>query len=416
MSQIYPGGVISKNTPVTSTSGGPFGESGGSASGVWTLDQVAAIKKAGNWPKGATSKVLYSWGSNAQGQLGDNSTVNRSSPVQIGSAQAWVDLATMEYGSALIRADGTLWAWGYNDVGTLGINDIISRSSPVQVGSLTNWKSVAGTSYNCLAIKTDGTLWTWGYGFAGALGTGDTLNKSSPVQVGSDTNWDTIASHQYGGYAIKTNGTMWSWGYNYIGQLGVGDSVHRSSPTQIGSSTNWKLVFGTRYTGFGITQSGNLYGWGSHQLGEMGDGSEPTGGARQSPKLIGMSTWSAISGGDYTTYGIQTNGTLWSWGDTEYGELGNGQGGLNKVKSNPVQIGTGYSWSSVGGGLNHAVAVSSDGKLWAWGRGGAGSFGVLGLNDGISRSEPTQVGTDTDWVGVKLNTGKSNHTLAAKRS
>lgn len=414
MSQIYPGGVISKNTPVTSTSGGPFGESGGSASGVWTLDQVAAIKKAGNWPKGVTSKVLYSWGYNPFGGLGDNSTVEKSSPVQIGSAQAWVDLATAETGSALIRADGTLWTFGYNGLGALGQNNVINKSSPVQVGSLTNWKSIAASAYSFCATKNDGTLWSWGYNGQGQLGTGDTIWKSSPVQLGSDTTWDTVGASRYGGLAVKTDGTMWSWGYNSSGQLGIGSTENKSSPVQIGSNSNWKLVFGSTYTTFGITTSGALWGWGSHVLGQLGDGSNPNGNPRTSPILIGTSTWSTISGGDYTTYGIKTDGTLWSWGDTEYGELGNGEGGLNKIKSNPIQIGT-DTWNSVGGGINHAVAVRSDGTLWAWGRGSSGN-GALGLNDAISRSSPTQVGTDTNWVGVKLTSGRSSHNLAAKSS
>lgn len=414
MSQLYPGGVISKQTPVTSTSGGPFGESGGSASGVWTLDQAAAIRTAGNWPKGSSSKVLYTWGNNSQGQLGDNSTAAKSSPVQIGSAQAWTDLATAQTGSALIRSDGTLWTFGYNGYGALGQNDTANKSSPVQVGSLTNWKSVAASSYTFYATKFDGTLWAWGYNGQGQLGTGDTASKSSPVQIGSDTAWDTVGGGRYSGFAVKTDGTLWAWGYNSQGQLGQGNTENKSSPVQVGSFTDWKLVVGATYTTFGIKTNGNLYGWGSNGLGQLGDGSNPNGTPRTSPILIGTSTWSTVSGGDYTSYGIKTDGTLWAWGDTEYGELGNGQGGLNKVKSNPVQIGT-STWKSVGGGINHAVAVRSDGTLWAWGR-GSGGGGVLGLNDSESRSSPTQVGSATDWVGLKLTSGRSYHNLAARSS
>ena len=84
----------------------------------------------------------------------------------------------------------SLWAWGYNNQGQLGQNDTINRSSPVQVGSLTNWYFVDF----CSAIKADGTLWAWGVNSpTGAVGDGTNVNRSSPVQIGSLTNWSTVS-------------------------------------------------------------------------------------------------------------------------------------------------------------------------------------------------------------------------------
>ena len=105
-----------------------------------------------------------------------------------------------------------LWAVGGNNArGQLGQNDTVSRSSPIQVGSDSTWDKVAGkfsvmdpNDYSVAAIKTDGTLWTWGDNDNGLLGLnqgGNPANRSSPTQVGTDTTWSTITgSCSYGGF------------------------------------------------------------------------------------------------------------------------------------------------------------------------------------------------------------------------
>ena len=109
--------------------------------------------------------------------------------------------------SATAKTDGTLWGWGYNYYGSIGDGSTTDRSSPVQIGSLTDWKLVGSNSYTPTAIKTDGTLWSWGRGGTGNLGDGTTANRSSPVQVGSDTDWVSFGPNNQGWFkagAIKS--------------------------------------------------------------------------------------------------------------------------------------------------------------------------------------------------------------------
>lgn len=87
----------------------------------------------------------------------------------------------------------TLWGWRSNNSGQLGLGNTVDKSSPVQIGSLTNWKYIKG-GVDSLAIKTDGTLWSWGWNLYGKLGLMDTINRSSPVQVGSLTNWKQVSN------------------------------------------------------------------------------------------------------------------------------------------------------------------------------------------------------------------------------
>jgi alpha-tubulin suppressor-like RCC1 family protein len=153
-----------------------------------------------------TDGTLWSWGQNGNGQLGLNDTYGRSSPVQIGALTNWSQAAAHSgRGTTVIKTSGTLWAWGKNLYGNLGQNDTVDRSSPVQVGALSNWYLITSGSYHRAAIKTDGTLWAWGNNASGQLGQNDTVDRSSPVQVGSLATW-TALPQMFVGYttfAIK---------------------------------------------------------------------------------------------------------------------------------------------------------------------------------------------------------------------
>src|SRR5690606_36322020 len=105
------------------------------------------------------------------------------SPVQIGSADNWVIVTAGDAYTLGIKSDGTLWAWGHNGEGQLGDGTTTNRTSPVQMGNAHDWTSVGvgGLGAHNLVLKSDGTLWTWGKNSAGQLGDGTTVNKASPV-------------------------------------------------------------------------------------------------------------------------------------------------------------------------------------------------------------------------------------------
>ena len=120
MSDRYPGGLIRK-TPPTITP--PVDGEGGSASGIWTMEQVAYYIKEGTWPKPPIPRELYTWGdSSPNGQLGLGDTVDRSSPVQV-AGNTWAQVSSGLAQIAAIKTDGTLWMWGAGSVGQLGQNN-----------------------------------------------------------------------------------------------------------------------------------------------------------------------------------------------------------------------------------------------------------------------------------------------------
>jgi alpha-tubulin suppressor-like RCC1 family protein len=253
--------------------------------------------------------TLYAWGLNTGGRLGLNDTISRSSPVQVGALTSWSKLATGGAESSTtngaIKTDGTLWLWGGNSYGQLGQNDTVNRSSPIQVPSSTNWASLAIAQQCTAAIKIDGTLWTWGGStgaFLGALGQTVKVDRSSPVQVGGLATWSAATSMDYAFLALQTNGTMWSWGHNAVaGNLGLNDIVNRSSPVQVGALTTWAKIGAGGYPGIGaaIKTDGTLWIWGGNVQGGLGLNDTVY---RSSPVQLGSyATWLSISIGTGNT-------------------------------------------------------------------------------------------------------------------
>jgi alpha-tubulin suppressor-like RCC1 family protein len=159
---------------------------------------------------------LWAWGYNNYGQLGTGNITDYSSPVQtVASGLNWktITCTTTQGSAGGIKTDGTLWLWGDNQWGQLGDNTTTNRSSPVQtVAAGTNWKQVSMGRFNTGAIKTDGTLWLWGRNNNGQLGDNSTTQQNSPVQtIAGGTNWKQVSG---GIAAIKTDGTLWLWGDN----------------------------------------------------------------------------------------------------------------------------------------------------------------------------------------------------------
>jgi hypothetical protein len=345
---------------------------------------------------------LFTWGNNGYGQLGQGNVILRSSPVQVGALTDWSQVSAGNNFSAAIKTNGTLWAWGSNFFGRLGLNDVVNRSSPVQVGSLTEWSQISVGSGFCAAIKTNGTLWTWGEATNGRLGQNDTNPRSSPVQVGALTDWAQISGNTFCA-AVKTNGTLWSWGYNDKGQLGqnIAFTIARSSPVQVGALTDWSQVSAGLQFCAAIKTNGTLWSWGYNNHGQLGQNISDLI-LRSSPVQVGALTdWSQVSAGQTFCAAIKTNGTLWAWGRNSSGQLG--QGNVS-YRSSPVQVGALTDWSQVSLAAISCAAIKTNGTLWTW---GSNYSGILGQNNTIDLSSPVQVGALTTWSSIGQGSGRS---------
>ena len=343
-------------------------------------------------------RELWGWGYGANGNLGVNSRTNMSSPVQVpGTTWSRLGQTKSDGPNAAVKTDGTLWMMGLNSSGQVGDNSTTQRSSPVQIPG-TNWSNYVVTSTRSFSTKTDGTLWVMGDNFAGSLGQNNQTKYSSPVQV-PGTDWDTgdfkIGITNVAGYAIKTNGELWSWGYNQFGELGQNSNTNYSSPIQI-PGTTWRHVSCTSNGGVAATKTdGTLWAWGANQNGQLGLNEAGTAARKSSPVQIPGSTWYAPFMMSSAGAAVKTDGTLWSWGYNTPGHLGQNN---TTSYSSPVQVGSDTTWDidkvRFGGGV--LGGLKTDGTLWLIGR---NSYGALGDNSTAHKSSPIQIPGNYSDVG-----------------
>lgn len=466
----------------------------------WTLASPGNSHGVGLRSNGS----LWAWGANTYGQVGDSTTSPRTSPVQVGSGMTWTDASAGYNHSAAVASDGTLWTWGYNLNGQLGLGDTAQRTFPTRVGSATHWRRVVCGSYFTVALTQTGEIWAWGQNTNSQLGNGNTTQQLSPVRVGTASDWASIAAGTAHALALKADGSLWAWGANYYGQLGDSTLTQRSTPVQIGIATNWKSVRAGSHVSVACRTDGSVQAWGFNSAGQLGDGTlinrntpqpfasgrgwregaaglsqiaalhedgtiwvagESYGYSGVSPRgLTPIATtgaaWLQLSGSGSTYLARRADGTLWGWGYSGWGNLGNGStadrfsltqigtsnqwafvevgshnffgnssyaiqtdgslwaAGYNSSSQlgdgtvNPrnsfVQIGGDTDWSRVAAGQNHALGIKTHGSLWAWGHNG---FGQLGDGTTSTSSTPKQIGNDTNWAQVA---GGYSHSLGVK--
>jgi alpha-tubulin suppressor-like RCC1 family protein len=357
-----------------------------------------------------TVTQAWAWGSNTNGRLGDNSTINRSSPVSVvGGITTWQQLSAGNAHSLGLTQAGIAYAWGNNSNGRLGDNTITSQISPVTVvGGITNWQQLSAGNAHSLGLRTTGTAWAWGLNTSGQLGDNTGTNKSSPVSVvGGFTDWCQISAGSYHSLGTRQNGTSWAWGCNVDGQLGDNSIVSRSSPVQVlGDFTDWCQLSAGNSHSLGTRQNGTAWAWGNNGYGRLGDN---TITSRSSPVSVvgGFTDWCQISAGGCHSLGTRQSGTAWAWGNNAQGRLGD-----NTVanKSSPVSVVGGFTdWCQVSAGGFHSLGVRTGGTAWAWGNNGQGR---LGDDTIVSRSSPVSVvGGFTDWCQVS---GGVAHSLAIR--
>jgi alpha-tubulin suppressor-like RCC1 family protein len=260
-------------------------------------------------------------------------------------------------------------------------------------------------------------LWSWGNNSEGNLGDGTSTSRSSPgTTAGAGVNWLQVSANGNLGIrfaaGVKTDGTLWTWGANVAGKLGDSTTTSKSSPvTTSGGGTNWRQVScGTTNTA-AVKTDGTLWTWGATTSGSLGDNSSTASRSSPGTTAGGGTNWRQVSAGGNLMGAIKTDGTLWVWGAGANGGLGDG---TTTNKSSPVTTaGGGTTWKQVAATVGRMVAVKTDGTLWTWGR---NTRGQLGDGTTTSRSSPgTTAGGGTTWKQVSTNDGTNDgHTAAIK--
>ncbi|MBI4493165.1 MAG: hypothetical protein HY690_10285 [Chloroflexi bacterium] len=390
--------------------------------------------------------ATWSWGDNAYGQLGDGTSGNvRYSPVLVSDV---VGMRAMAGGSAhslalsprFLSTGGAVWAWGDNSYGQLGDGTtVISRSTPVQASGPTSVAAIAAGAYYSLALTHDGTVWDWGDNTYGQLGDGSSTSRSTPDKVTGVTGVTAIAAGWYHSLALKPGGTVWAWGKNDVGQLGT--STTETCGAWPGSACGRTPVQVTSLAGLVVTaisgggqhtltilsaasiptltptplpSPGVAWSWGDNNNGQLGDGTYGYGADRLSPVQVSnpsassgqaLSGVATVTGGSQHSLALRSDGTVWAWGDSYYGQIGDG---TFVDRHTPVQVSSLTGVVAIAAGEFHSLALKDDGTVWAWGRGEQGQLG-----DGFTatRTAPVRV---SGLAGVVAIAAGANHSLALR--
>ncbi len=176
--------------------------------------------------------TVWAWGYNEQGELGDDTTLNRLYSSQVPGLTGIGKIAAGQEVAYAIRPDGSVMAWGNNSHGLLGNGTGTGMSTiPVQVPGLTGVSQISADLFETFALAAfAGTVWTWGDG--GDAGDGTTSPHFTPVQTGL-SGVSQISAGDFTAVAVLSDGSVLTWGDNSLGQLGIGTQDQNPHPSPV---------------------------------------------------------------------------------------------------------------------------------------------------------------------------------------
>lgn len=367
---------------------------------------------AGGWHSLSvcSDSTIKAFGENASGQLGDGTTVDKSTAVAVAGLSGIVAVSgggdQLEAHSMALKANGTVWAWGSNLYGGLGNGTTVNSMAPVQAQGLTNVKQISAGGWHSVALRNDGTVWAWGWNTDGQLGDGTVIDKSTPQQVPGLSGIVKIAAGTYHVLALKNDGTVWAWGDNVSGQIGDGTTVDKTSPVQVSGLTNIKSIAAGRFFSLAVKDNGTVWTWGENLYGQLGDGTLVD---KSTPvQVSGLTNVSdaVVASGAFHCLAMKTDNTIWSWGRNTYGNLGDGTVVNSSV---PVQASAITGAVGFAAGTNFSLLYKADGTVWGCGRNASGQLGDASTTQRNTFTQASTVCSVLQPVGMKeanaLNAG-----------
>lgn len=327
--------------------------------------------------------IVYCWGRNNSGQLGDGTTeVSRPSPAPIAGGRILVSTTTGGNHTCAIGTDRNAYCWGNNSAGNLGNNSTTSSRTPVLVVALAFPTSISAGFFHTCAVTSGGTAFCWGNNPSGELGDGTTTRRLRAVAVSGNLRFTAISAGGQFTCGIEAGQAAYCWGQNNVGQLGDGTTIaSRLSPVPVaGGLTLASVSSGTSHA-CALTPGGTAYCWGHNGSGQVGIGTFVQGGRAPLPVTGGHTFIVVVAGGGHSC-GVTSGGVAYCWGDNQFGQLGDGS---TTRRAAPVAV-TGVALASITAGADHTCGLTAGGAAYCWGNNQGGALG-----DGSTTSSPTPV-------------------------
>ncbi|MFN9470805.1 putative Ig domain-containing protein [Acidovorax sp.] len=287
-----------------------------------------------------TAGAVKCWGNNTSGQLGNNSTTASAVPVDVlGLSSGVSDVGAGGAHACALTVAGGVQCWGSNTQGQLGDNGGTSRGVPGAVQGLSAGVAslAVGNGHNC-ATTTAGTSMCWGAGAAGQLGNGGAANSPVPVEVqdgsGNSMAFVSISAGATHTCGLADGGTALCWGSNASGQLGTNSTSNSSVPVTVQGLGSARVIRAGGGHTCAITSGNAAKCWGSSTNGQLGDGS--TNQSLVPVNVAGLASGAAsIAVGNFHTCAVLFAGGARCWGNNGGGRLGNNSGTHSSV---PVDV------------------------------------------------------------------------------
>jgi alpha-tubulin suppressor-like RCC1 family protein len=300
-------------------------------------------------------------GNNTNAQLGDDTFVNRTSPVLTVNLTNVTQASTGIVHSCAVHSGGRVACWGSNASGQLGTGNSTSLSStPVEVVGLTDAVRVMVDRAHSCALRANGEVWCWGANDTRQLGDGTTVSRNVPGPVTGVAGAIDVTVGQRHGCALLANGTAKCWGSNDFGQLGDLTTTSRSVATTVGNFSNFTALAAGAFFTCGVLSGGGAACWGANGSGQLGAGNVST--LRATPALVpGLAGAVDIDLGAFHACARLSSGQVSCWGDNAQGGLGDGTftnravPGLVTGITDAVKLTSGFNFNCI---INQASQAS----------------------------------------------------------
>jgi alpha-tubulin suppressor-like RCC1 family protein len=292
----------------------------------------------------------------------------------------------------ILTNDGYVFAFGWNKAGQIGNGNDLNIFQPVEVKLnkneyLKDIIDIGGGDVHSIVLKMDGTVLTWGGNYSGQLGNLKFENSNYPDFVrykNGEIVKDIIKVSAGWDFSVilRKDGTVWTFGENKYGQLGDGTMDNKNYAVQVkgpdgkGYLRNIVDIKAGAFHVLALAKDGTIWAWGDNEFGQLGDG---TYIQRPFPvKTKGINNIEKIACGAFHSLAIDRNGNLYGWGKNWKGQIGDGSF-INK--NIPVRVwgenGDGFfsDAKEVSAGRNHTVILNKKGEVFVV---GSNIFGQLG--------------------------------------
>ncbi len=338
------------------------------------------------------SRALYGWGSNDWGQLargrsGDGVPTPVPLPATV-AAPTGDPFRSVAAGGAYalgLTVDGRVYAWGADFAGQLGVGSLDGSAKPQPVdvpdGPVA---AVAAGSSDALALTATGKVYAWGAGQLGQLGDGATTVADAPVPVALPAGVKVTAIAAGGDHslALTSTGQIYTWGANFDGQLGDGSDLPSTTPVAAHAPSTVRfsaVAAGTSFS-LALSSAGVVYSWGSNASGQLGNGTTADSSVMAPVSMPDGTKVISIACGSAHSLALTSAGKVFAWGSNIFGQLDSALVGSLPVDSplpvQPLGLPPLTRFVAVAGGLDSSYALTSAGVSWVWGGNAYGQLGV----------------------------------------